>query len=82
MAKPRRKLNWRDPNMDQVKNDFAALGGAAKDYLEFIVTGDKMVEDPYWTAYNLGREALAREILQWTLPPTPETTVIKNVEDE
>jgi hypothetical protein len=75
------RLNWRDPNMDQVKNDFALLGTAAKDYLESIVTDDKFETDSHLTAFNLGYEALARLILGWTLPPRPETKVIKNVED-
>jgi len=81
MADKRRKLTWRTPNEDGRKNDFAALGRDAKDYLEGIITDDVFAVDPYSTAYNLGRQALAREILGYTLPPTPEPEIIRNIDE-
>jgi hypothetical protein len=71
MAKPRRKLNWQMPNLDAAKNDFAALGPAARTYLEQVLIYD---DDP-------GKRELAREILGYTLPPQPDPEVIRNVED-
>ena len=76
----RRKLAFRVPKDDEVKKDWSMLGDAAKDWLEGVITGDKFATDPYSTAYNLGREALAREILGYTRPPEPDTEIIKNVE--
>jgi hypothetical protein len=81
MAKSQRKLTWRTPNDDGLKNDFAALGRDAKDYLEGIITDDVFAVDPYSTAYNLGRQALAREILGYTLPPTPEPKIVRNIDE-
>ena len=71
MAGKRRKLSWQTPNLDAAKNDFAELGPAARAYLEQVLIYDD----------DKGRRELAREILGYTLPPHPDTEVIRNVED-
>lgn len=79
MARKRRKLEFENFNVEYVERDFQRLGEDAKNWLELIITSDKMASDPYSTAYNLGRENLAREILGYS-HGIEETAIVKNLE--
>lgn len=76
----RKRLSWKTPDEAAVRKDFADLGKAAKDHLEMIVTSDAGVfgdNDRTW--FNLGRQSLARQILEETWE-IPETKIVKNLE--
>jgi hypothetical protein len=82
MAGPQRRLSWKIPDEAAVRKDFSELGGAGKAHLESILTADAFIEGcPDTTLINLGRQSLARQILQDSLN-LPEAKIIKNVPDE